>query len=196
VSAVFSLCSPLLLLGPFLRFGGFLILWVQYHKLRNEHFSCSLPKYPIGGPNTSLSLISHCSSLQVNDLNVSHIDPQEITKFGDWLSATYGVTVATHQGKVHYYLVVMFDFSIEGKVMVNMIEYIKNIVANFPEEIIALNTSPVADHLLEVQEELKAKPLAEEQAMTFHDTTMQLLSLRTNTRQDMQPATTFFSKFE
>jgi hypothetical protein len=33
-----------------------------------------------------------------NDLKVSHIDPEEITKFSNWLSKTYGVSVATHQG--------------------------------------------------------------------------------------------------
>jgi hypothetical protein len=32
----------------------------------------------------------------VDDLKVSHIDPDEVTKFGDWLSKTYGVSVATH----------------------------------------------------------------------------------------------------
>ena len=47
----------------------------------------------------------------MDDLKVSHIDPQEITKFGDWLSATYGKSGATHQGKVHDYLAMIFDFS-------------------------------------------------------------------------------------
>jgi hypothetical protein len=32
----------------------------------------------------------------VDNLKVSHINTQEITKFGDWLIATYGVSVATH----------------------------------------------------------------------------------------------------
>ncbi len=70
----------------------------------------------------------------MDDLRVSHIDPNEITKFGDWLRKTYGVTVAAHRGKVHVYLGMIFDFLKEGKVVVNMVEYIKNIIANFPEE--------------------------------------------------------------
>ena len=40
----------------------------------------------------------------------------------------------------------IFDFSKKGKVMMNMIEYIKNIVAKFLEETTALKTSPAADH--------------------------------------------------
>ena len=32
----------------------------------------------------------------VDDLKVSHVAPKEVTKFGEWLSKTYGVTVAGH----------------------------------------------------------------------------------------------------
>ena len=32
----------------------------------------------------------------IDDLKISHIDPQEITNFKDWLSTTYGVSVTTH----------------------------------------------------------------------------------------------------
>jgi hypothetical protein len=87
----------------------------------------------------------------------------------------------------------VFDFSMKGKVMVNMIEYIKNIVANFPEEIKALKTRPAADHLFKMQEELEAKPLPEEQAMAFHLTTAQLLFLSARTRCNIQPATAFLT---
>ena len=86
----------------------------------------------------------------VDDLKVSHIDPEEITKFGNWLSTTYRVSIAIHQGKVHDYLGMIFNFIEKGKVVINMIEYIKNIISNFTEEITAVRTSPVADHLFAV----------------------------------------------
>ena len=44
--------------------------------------------------------------------------------------------MATHRGKVHDYLGMIFDFSEKEKVIVNMIEYIKTIINDFPEEII------------------------------------------------------------
>jgi hypothetical protein len=47
----------------------------------------------------------------VDDLKVSHCDPNQVTIFGEWLSKKYGVAVATHQGKVHDYLGMIFDFS-------------------------------------------------------------------------------------
>jgi hypothetical protein len=65
----------------------------------------------------------------------------------------------------------IFDFSKKGKVMVNMIEYIKNIIDNFPEEIVGTKTTPVADHLFKIRDKSLASPLPEEQAMVFHHAT-------------------------
>jgi hypothetical protein len=61
----------------------------------------------------------------VDDLKVSHCDPAQVTIFREWLSKKYEVAVATHQGKVHNYLGMIFDFSVKGKAMVIMMEYIK-----------------------------------------------------------------------
>ena len=47
--------------------------------------------------------------------------------------------------------------------MINMIEYIKNIITDFPEEITAIWTSPAADHLFTVMVESPVKPLLKEQ---------------------------------
>ncbi len=60
---------------------------------------------------------------------------------------TYGVMVLAHQGAVHDYLGVILDFSVKGIVMINMIKYTKNIVADFPDKIVAIRTSLAADHL-------------------------------------------------
>jgi hypothetical protein len=107
---------------------------------------------------------------------------------------TFGVTVAEHRGKIHHYLGMIFNFSKEGKLSINMIEYIKNIIANFPEEILTTKTSPIADHLFEVSDMSEAKPLPEEQAMAFHHTTVQLLFLSAKeARQDIQPTTAFLT---
>ena len=92
------------------------------------------------------------------------------------------MAVATHRGKVHDYLGMIFDFSAKGKVMVTMMEYIKTILADFPEEIAGTKTSPAADHLFTVRDPSLAKMLPEEQAMAFHRTTAQLLFLSARAR--------------
>ncbi len=83
----------------------------------------------------------------VDDLKVSHVDQDEVTKFGRWLSETYGVAVAEHRRKVHDYLGMILDFTMDGHVIINMTKYIKTILTNFPEEIIMTKTTPAADHL-------------------------------------------------
>ena len=118
-------------------------------------------------------------------------DPAQVTIFGEWLSEKYGVAVATHRGKVHNYLGMIFDFLLKGTVMVTMMEYIKNIIKDFPEEIIRTKTSPDADHLFTVRDPSLAKVLPEEQPMAFHRMTVQLLFLSTRARRDIQPATAF-----
>jgi hypothetical protein len=92
-------------------------------------------------------LFPHCAASGVIKRLKAHMDPRENTRFGDWLSETYGVTVVARQGAVHDYLGMIFDFSVKGKAMINMIEYIKNIIANFPEEIMAIRTSLAPDRL-------------------------------------------------
>jgi hypothetical protein len=51
----------------------------------------------------------------IDDLKVSHLDPKENTRFGDWLSETCSVTVAAQQGVEHNYLGMIFDFSVKEK---------------------------------------------------------------------------------
>ena len=55
----------------------------------NPYNPCVTNKMIING--TQMTVCWH-----VDDLKVSRIDPKEVTKFGEWLSKTYGVTVAEH----------------------------------------------------------------------------------------------------
>ncbi len=87
----------------------------------------------------------------------------------------------------------IFDFSAKGKVMVTMVEYIKDIIKDFTEEITGTKTSPAADHLFTVRDPSLAKALPEEQAMAFHRATAQLLFLSARARRDIPPATAFLT---
>ena len=129
----------------------------------------------------------------VDDLKVSHIDQTEVTKFGRWLSTTYGIAVAEHRGKVHGYLGMILDFTMEGHVIINMTEYIKTIIDDFPEEITITKTTPAADHLFQVRDANEASLLPEEQATAFHHAVAQLLFLSARARRDIQPVTAFLT---
>ena len=56
-----------------------------------------------------------------------------------WLDKIYGdpkiaQVTATH-GKIHDYLAMKLDFTTNGKLKVNMTEYVKSMVNDFPEEL-------------------------------------------------------------
>ncbi len=48
------------------------------------------------------------------------------------------------------YLSMMVDFSTQGSVAFDMIPYINEIMAAFPEQIMEVTSSPAADHLFQV----------------------------------------------
>jgi hypothetical protein len=129
----------------------------------------------------------------VDDLKVLHCDLAQITIFGEWISTKYGMAVGTHRGKVHDHLGMIFNFLAKEKVMVTMMEYIKTILNEFPEEIMGTKTSPAAGHLFMVRDPSLAKLLLEEQAMAFQQATAQLLFLSARACQDIQPATAFLT---
>ncbi len=82
-----------------------------------------------------------------------------------------------HPPEVHDYLGMIFDFSPKREGVITMMEYIKNIINDFPEEIVGTKTSPATDHVFTARDPSLAKVLPEEQAMAFHCTTAQLLFL-------------------
>jgi len=69
----------------------------------------------------------------VNDLMSSHVDKKVNDEFAVWLNNMYGEhgSVKVHHGKVHNYLGMVFDFTTPGKVMVDMSDYVKEILDEF-----------------------------------------------------------------
>ena len=53
--------------------------------------------------------------------------PKEITLFAFYLSRIYGNKLVVHQGKVHDYLGIKYNFSEKGKVKIDMILFLENI---------------------------------------------------------------------
>jgi hypothetical protein len=57
------------------------------------------------------------------------------------------------RGKIHDYLGMTFDFSKDGVVSFDMIDYIQWVIAEIPDEMIGTAATPAADHLFDVNEE-------------------------------------------
>ncbi len=87
--------------------------------------------------NKVIDGLQHTVRFHVDDLMCSHMDPKVNDDFETWLNKLYGShgKVTTTRGKRHDYLGMTFDFSIQGKVMIDMIDYMEAMVDDFPKKI-------------------------------------------------------------
>jgi hypothetical protein len=122
----------------------------------------------------------------VDDLMMSHVSCNEIMKIVQEIKNIYGENLTKNSGKVHDYLGMTFDFSFTKEVKVNMWDYLRKVIKEFPEEITGVCTTPAGDNLFKVRDD--GKKLNEEQAEAFHHTVYQLLFAANRGRQDIQTA--------
>ena len=85
----------------------------------------------------------------------------------------------------------VIDFSIPGKVMFTMIDYIKDMLRDLPKDIDGTAPTPAASHLFEVDE--SATKLNEGVSIMYHHNTAKLLFLCKRARTDTQTAVAFLS---
>ena len=96
------------------------------------------------------------------------------------------------RGKMHEYLGMILDFSEESKLIVNMEEYIDEILIGLPEDMTGVATTPAADHLCKTRND--APTLNKEKAELFHCVTTQILFLAQHGRPNPMPAISFLTK--
>ncbi len=128
----------------------------------------------------------------MDDLKVSHRDTKCVTETIQWPSLLYG-DLKERCGKVHNYLGITLNYTTTGVVQISMVEYIKDILKCFPEEIEGKVASPAPNHLFLVCNKSEAVKLPEEQAVCFHHTVARLLFLSTRARRLIQVAVPFLT---
>ena len=136
----------------------------------------------------------HTVTWHVDDLKSSHVNPKVNDDFHKWLEQKYGDEklgkVKSVRGKRHDYLAMNLDFTTPGKLKLDMVNYVKGMVDEFPEEIIK-SKCPWNDNLFKVDE--KGKKLDKEKHEIFHTFVAKGLFLSKRARPDIQPAIAFLS---
>ena len=129
----------------------------------------------------------------VDDLKISHVDPNVVTGVIDQLEKEFGAEtpITKTRGKVHDYLGMVLDFSTPGKVKFSMVDYIKEMLDELPEDMAGEAATPAANHLFEVNEATSEMLLDEQHADMFHHNTAKLLFLCKRARPDVQTAVAF-----
>lgn len=127
----------------------------------------------------------------VDDLKISHEDPEVVTNIIEMIEAEFGkeAPLTKARGKVHEYLGMTIDFSTDGKVRFSMMDYVQGILDELPDDMDGESATPAASFLFDIDEE--CEKLDTETAEFFHHNTAKLLFLCKRARPDIQTAVAF-----
>ena len=137
----------------------------------------------------------HTVTWHVDDLKSSHIDPKINDQFLAWLKKKYasdkiGEIKAT-RGKKHDYLAMTLDFSTTGVLQVDMTQYVKKMLQDFPVKFKGKYKCPWSENLFKV-EEISDK-LPQDKVKIFHTFVMKGMFLCKRARQDLLPGIVFLA---
>jgi len=130
----------------------------------------------------------------VDDFMISHLSQDEIMKVVQGIKDIYGGNLTATVGTVHDYLGMMFDYSFTREVRINMWDYLRKVIKDFPKEITGTCATLASDHLFKVREDRRKLP--EELADAFHHRVYQLLFTANRARRDIQMAVSFLTTRE
>ena len=104
----------------------------------------------------------------VDDLKISHADPEAVTQFIKKLKDQYRkeAPLTIQCGKVHDYIGMCLDFRTQGKEQVDMTKYVQEIVDASPTDFAGEISTQAANHLFDVNE--SSQHLMEKDAVLFH----------------------------
>jgi hypothetical protein len=137
----------------------------------------------------------HTVTWHVDDLKSSHVDPNVNDEFLEWLKWKYASDeigeVKAVRGHRHDYLAMVLDFSRPGVLQVDMTNYVKAMIDDFPVKLEGIGTFPWTNKLFTVDP--KSKKLDDERARIFHTFVMKGMFLCKRARQDIQPGIAFLA---
>ena len=113
----------------------------------------------------------------MDNLKISHKDPATVNKVTTSLSVKYSKVgeMTVRRGKKHDYLGMIPCFSEDGKFIVDMEEYLNEILSGLPKDINGMTTTSTADDLSKTcHAALKSN---KERSELFHRVTTQILSV-------------------
>ena len=128
----------------------------------------------------------------VDDLKISHQDSRVVDDILYQLDERYGKEspLVVTRGWVHEYLGMTMDFSMTGKVILSMPEYITTLLKEIPSDLLkGASTTPAAGHLFTTNPD--AEKLSEVQASEYHHLVAKILYLAKRTQPDLLLAVSF-----
>jgi hypothetical protein len=153
--------------------------------IRNEYDWCVMNRTIDG---------KQCTVLwHVDDLKISHVEQGVLegilTDLNDEFGKISPITIT--RGNVHDYLGMTLDFRESGKVKITMLDYIKQMLDDLPDDPAMRGSAPTpaANHLFQVRD--NEKKLDKKEAEIFHHNVAKLLFLYQRARPDLKTAVSF-----
>ena len=172
------------------------LLWYQKFKTDLESKGYEFNPYDACVANKMINGKQHTIVFHVDDLKCSHVDPKVNDTFLLWLNEQYGQMgeVKAHRGKVHEYLGMQLDYSVNGKVQINMVDYVKEMISSFPENIVNSSKikTPADSNLFNVNDK-DMEILSDYDREIYHTTVAKGIFLAKRGRPDIQTANAFLS---
>ncbi len=111
---------------------------------------------------TQMTLTFH-----VDDIKISHFDPQEVMRRIDWFKSIYGANVGVSRGTTHNHIEMMISYS-NRQLRISMADYVKKVINGFMEDIHGTASTLAGENLFQVQSEDERVKLDKEHAQCFH----------------------------
>ena len=128
----------------------------------------------------------------VDDLKMSHVCKKVVDEFMSAMETEFGkeTPLNVSRGKKHDCLGMEIDFSKPGEVAFQMIDCIKGVLQDAPDDMKGLANTPAAGHLFKVNDKNPVILTSEKRDSCVH-TVMQLLHLSQRARPDIRTAKSF-----
>ena len=128
-----------------------------------------------------------------DDLESSHLDPDFNDDFHKWLEKTYGSNYIGHvearRGKVQNYVVMTLDYTEEGKLKIDMRNYLGAMVYGFPHKLSDNVKCPWTENMFKVYEE--ENKLGDKKRTIFHSFVLKEMFSTKLRRAGVQPGIPF-----
>jgi hypothetical protein len=135
---------------------------------------------------------TQCTILwHIDDLKISHINPNVVTSVINQLLAEFGkeALLTVSRRKIHEYLGMTLDYTLPGKVQIQMINYIDTMLSELDKDMAGEFANSAPNHLLTVNPSCLNLPA--NKSITFHHNVAKLLFLCKHARPNIQLPTAF-----
>ena len=158
-----------------------LLFWGKLSKIpekmgyqRNEYDWCVMNKT---FNDKQCTIIWH-----VDDLKVSHVDPEIFSSVLAGIDAEYGniLKITITRGRIHKYLNMTIDYSSPVKVILSMVDCLVNMLDEIPEDMKRESATPATHHPFDITEDVTK--LSRTDTDLFHHFLAQLLYMSKRSR--------------